>query len=166
MLKNGTYDGCAFLIPKVIMEQCGPFNEDLRYCQDTLQWIKLFLNKADLIYLNTPLSRKRIHNGQLSQTGREIFYRDCEKISEMIIPQFIKASDSSKELNEFLYAYAHGSAKMNEKKVVLNCKKVDKERKVLSRRQKVVIKIMELYGGIRPFIRKIYFRLFRRIKTK
>ena len=163
MLKYGTYDGCAFLISKKRMEQCGPFHEGLRYCQDMLQWIKLFLVKTNLIYLDLPLCKRRIHNGQLSQTGRDIFYRDSLIISEIIIPRLIESPEYA---NKLLYSYAHHSAKMNNKKVVESCKKISKERKILSARQRVVIWMMGLYGGIRPFIRRVYFRLFRRVKTK
>ena len=161
ILDHGACNGCALLIPKIVFDDVGGFDETLRYSQDALMWMKIFLNKYNLVYINETGVSSRVHNGQLTQTGRTLFHSDSEKISEQIIPKLVNEVYAKK----FLYSYAYHNAILNNEMVVKNCLIVSKKSKTLSVYQKLKIKMAIFYGKIRPFIRKLYYKLFRKIKT-
>lgn len=161
MLPSGAFSGCALLVPKKAFDISGGFNESLKYSQDSLMWIKIFFNKFDLIYIDYTGVCSRVHAGQLTQRGREIFYKDSYIASKEVIP-LIKEDKHRKVL---MYLYAKYFAKMNCKDALCECLKESKKNKILSLGQRINIRFTALYGKIRPFIRRVYFRLFRRVKT-
>ena len=160
---KGSFNGCAFLIPKKVFDVCGGFDENLRYSQDAFMWQKMFLRKFNLIYIDSVCVCNRIHGGQLTQRGRDVFYRDSEYISEIIIPAILQEKDYAET---FLYAYAKYNAKMNCKNVVDACLIAAGQERLFGLRQKIRLNILKMYGDIRPTIRKMYYLLFRRVKTK
>lgn len=158
---NGAFNGCAFLIPKQVFYQCGMFDENLRYSQDALMWYKIFLKKYNLVYQNIPNSLNRVHNRQLTQTGRDFFQKDSEKIADWIIPELLI---EPKYGGKLLYLYAKRNAKMGNTNVVERCKKAAKEKKWFSVKKKLILQVTILYGKIRPLIRKIYYRVCKKVK--
>lgn len=163
MLMYGSYNGCSLLIPKEAFEKSGGFDESLRYCQDAFMWAKMFLNKFDLLYVKETGVSNRVHNGQLTQRGRALFHKDSEAISLYLAPKIAEQNEYAKKL---MYSYAYHNAVLGNKAVVKKCKKEAKERGLLTVMQRFRIMLAGWYGGIRPFIRRIYYRLFRRVKTK
>ena len=161
ILKHGSFNGCALLIPKKAFDDSGYFDETLRYSQDVFMWIKIFLNKYNVVYVHNIGVSSRVHSRQLTQTGRALFHSDSAKMSEYIIPKLIE----QKYAREFLYSYALHNAVLNNKKVVKNCLIKSKTQKTLSFGQKAKIKLASFYGSLRPIVRKIYYKLFRKIKT-
>ncbi len=163
LLNQGTFNGCCFLIHKDVFNICGNFDETLRYNQDSFMWYKIFLNKFSLHYLPDVCVKSRVHDKQLTQTRKDLFHKDCEATSHFLIPEFTKIS--TKEEN-FLLAYVKSNAKHANHIVVQNGIKIGKQNKLFNFIDLVNIKKIQLYGRIRPFIRYIYYKLFRRIKTK
>ena len=163
MLRYGSYNGCALLIPKKAFDMSGGFDESLRYCQDAKMWALIFLNGFNLIYISDVCCSNRIHNGQLTQTGKEIFHKDSEKIAKDLAP---KIADTGKYAKKLMCSYAYHNAVLDNKKVVKECYEVSKKDKLIPFGSKIKISFAGLYGKIRPTIRKIYYRLFRRVKTK
>ena len=161
-LTTGAYAGCNFLIPKKAFDECGGFNENLRFIQDTVMWEKLFLNGFSLLKIPEVCVKYRIHGGQLTQTGRAIFKQEAKDISYEVLPQFLKIS--TKE-NNFLKPYAINCAKGDQKQIVKNIIKSANEHQLFSLLDKVEIFAMGCYGMVRPFIRKMYYKFFRKIKT-
>lgn len=163
MLRHGSFNGCSMLIPKKAFEISGFFNEELRYCQDALMWMKIFLNKFDFIYAPEVCVSNRIHGKQLTQTGRSLFHSDSEKISMEIAPIIASMPVYARKL---MYSYAYHNAILNNKAVVKNCFKESKSRGLLSPVMKFKIKMAGIYGIIRPFVRRMYYKLVRRVNTK
>jgi hypothetical protein len=124
-------------------------------------WMKMFLERFDLVYINETGVSNRVHGGQLTQRGRELFHKDSEKISQYIIPQLIKQQKSKR----FLFSYALHNAVLNNIEVVNASLKASKQMNILSFWQRVKIKNATLYGKIRPFIRRVYYKLFKKVKT-
>ncbi len=162
LCKRGSYIGCGFLISKKALYDAGLFDESLRYSQDAFMWLQLFINKYDLIYTDYVGVSNRIHQKQLTQRGREIFYRDSHYISKVIAPVLINEKKSSL----LLYTFSKYFAKMNCKDALRECVLAGKEVKVLTLTQRAKLKFVLLYGKIRPLIRKAYYYLVRGIKTK
>ncbi len=161
LLLNGSFQGCAFLIPKSVFDRCSGFDESLRYSQDVLMWINIFSNKFSLVYNSKNYVYGRIHDKQLTQTGSKIFKNDglvlCDKVLQRLIDL------STKDFN-FVYAYAHRAALHGDYDVVKRCLDASAQKKLLPLKLKLNIHITLLYGKVRPFIRKIYYQVFRNIK--
>ena len=163
MLRYGSYNGCALLIPKIAFEKAGFFDEELRYCQDAKMWALIFLSRFDLIYIEECCCSNRIHGGQLTQTGRELFHSDSEKIAEILAPLIADTNEHAKAL---MFSYAYHNAVLDNKGVVKKCYEASKKDKLIGFFKKIKIFFAGIYGKIRPFIRKIYYRLFKKVKTK
>ena len=162
LLKQGSYNGCALLIPKEAFEVSGTFHEGLRYSQDALMWTKIFLEKFDLIYVEENGVYNRIHGGQLTQKGRALFRSDSERIAEEIVPRLIAQGEHSSRL---LFHYARYHAVWDNREVVRRCLEASRKDKLLSLAQRNKIRMSGWYGRVRPLIRKIYYKVFRKIKT-
>lgn len=161
MMKRGCYNGCSFLIPKRVFDECGGFDESLRYSQDMFMWSKIFLAGYGLVYSMEKVVYSRVHDGQLTQRGIDIYHRDCESMSEYLIPRLLEKTDGK---NRFIYEYAKNNAKYNTPSVWKKCLKVSKKKMSLGER--ISIRFTGLYGKIRPFIRKVYYKLVKKVKTK
>lgn len=161
MFRNGSPNGCAFLLPKSVFEKCGTFDESMRFAQDFYMWLKIFIEGYPLIYERSCDSLVRVHSGQLTQRGFDIYQRDSLVIGEYAIPALKQIRC---EKYNFLYEYALHSAKYNTPKVWKRCLKEGRGEISFAKRCKV--RCMGAYGKVRPLIRKIYYRLFKRVKTK
>ena len=162
MLIQGSYNGCALLIPKKAFDEVGGFDEELRYCQDAKMWDNIFLNKFSLIYIEDALCCNRVHNGQLTQRGRALLYSDSEKMSRELAP---KLADTGEYAKKLIFSYAYHNAVMGKRAVVKNCIEVSKKGKLLSFGKRIKIFVAGIYGKIRPLIRQIYYRVVRGVKT-
>ena len=157
LLINGAFSGCALLIPKKAFDECGFFHEGLRFSQDALMWMKIFMKGYSLVYNDDKDVMSRIHGKQLTQTGRSLFQKDSKTIGELVIPDLTRLSTQDKN---FLLFFAKRNAKNGNSSVVKDCIIAGKEKKLISPYQRMFLYILSLYGRIRPFIRKIYYKLF------
>lgn len=162
MFERGTYGGCSFLIPKKAFDVCGGFSEEYRFIQDKTLWFKFFFNKFSILKIPDVCVMSRIHNGQLTQTGQALFRKESCQVSEYMISELLKIS--SKE-NNFIKAYILYNAKYNVSEVVKKAKREAKKAKLLNTVDVFQIFAECCYGKIRPFVRRVYYRVFRKIKT-
>lgn len=162
LFNYGSYNGCALLIHKHVFETVGKFEEKFRYIQDLYMWANIFSNGFPLIYISDELVLSRIHAGQLTQTGRDLFYKESLAMAEKLLPKLMYLKQDC--IEEIIFAYASYNAVYNNKKVVrliLN----ECNNKITSK-NRLKIKLKTLYGMIRPMIRKIYYKLVLQVKTK
>lgn len=163
LLKTESFNGCALLIPKTVFtENDLYFDESMRYSQDLLMWYRIFLKGYSLIYTDEIGVKNRIHDKQLTQTGRALFKKDSLAIGDMLLDEIIAKSDKT---NKFIYYFLRNNAIYNNTGVVRNGLKKVKGKKKLSLSQRISLKWYVFYGGIRPVIRRIYYRIFRKVKT-
>ena len=155
-LSHGTFNGCALLIPKVAFDECGLFHEGMRFSQDFLMWVQIFLAKYSLVYNAHEDVFSRIHGKQVTQTGRAMFQKDSMTIGEIIIPRLADLGGEK----PFLYAFAMRNAKYGNGSVVKACLRAGK----FTIKQRISLWTKSVYGGIRPKLRKMYYRLFVRTK--
>lgn len=164
LFEHGSFNGCAFLIHKHVFETVGKFDENFRYIQDLYMWANIFLNEYPLIYISDELVLSRIHGGQLTQTGRDLFYKESIDMSDKLLPRLMDVREEHFE--KLIFAYASYNAIYNNKDVVksiLNKCKIDGR---LSFNKCFFIKIKSLYGSIRPFIRKTYYTIFLKVNAR
>ena len=163
LLKDGVFSGCALLIPKkIFIDNNIFFDENMRYSQDIFMWYRIFLKKYSLIYIDDIGVKSRLHEKQLTQTGKAIFKKDSLNICKQLSQEFVDIS--SKNYN-FIYYYAKSNAIYGNKEVVSICIKEAKKSKKISVFQRLKIYFFKTYGKLRPAIRRIYYRLFRKMKT-
>lgn len=158
--KQGTMNGCSLLIHKDILVESGLFDETLRFNQDGFMWNKIFLKKYPFLIIPDMCVMNRIHKKQLTQTGQSIFHSDCERMSEFLIPQLIEISNKDKN---FIVEYIKYNAKYANQKVVRMAYQCAIDNKLITWKEHFIILFWEKYGKIRPLIRRVYYRLFRKI---
>lgn len=162
MLEKGEYGGCSFLIPKKVLDEVGGFDEALRYNQDVVMWYKIFLAKVNVLF-NPEIDVKiRIHDSQLSRTGKDIFVKDSNSASHYLIPLFI---NNSQRYN-FLFLYAKRMAVYNIKSVVDKCILEAKHDKLFGARDLIVLKSLCVWGKFRPIIKRLYYKVFKKVRTQ
>ncbi|MBQ8302256.1 MAG: glycosyltransferase [Clostridia bacterium] len=157
LLINGAFSGCALLIPKKVFNECGFFHEGLRFSQDALMWMEIFMKGYSLVYNDDKDVMSRIHGKQLTQNGRALFQKDSKTIGEIVIPNLTKLSTQDKN---FLFLFAKRNAKNGNYSVVEDCIAAGKDKKLISPSQRMLLSFLSLYGRVRPSIRKVYYKLF------
>ncbi len=160
--KGKTLNGCCMLIPKKAFEECGNFDEDLRYCQDVLMWYRMFFSGYKIISEEKQNVMYRLHKSQTSQTRKDLFLHDSICLAEEIIPRLVAECEGNKEL---VYNYTARNAMLNNKEVVKYCLKVASQEKLFNPWKKIKICFFTLFGKFRGFVKKIYYRLFLKVKV-
>lgn len=159
LLSCGTFNGCALLIPKTVFAEVGLFDESMRFNQDGFMWNKIFLKGYSLLTVDRVGVKNRIHGEQFTQKGQDVFHRDCRMMSHFLIPEL--ESKTTKD-DRFIFEYAKYNAKYGNRTVVKNIRRtVDREKLTCSERLKTGF--AELYGILRPCLRKAYYKV--RLKT-
>ena len=163
ILKNGTFSGCSLLIPKTAFDECGMFHEGLRFSQDALMWLQIFLAGYSLAYNGDVDVYSRIHGKQVTQTGRKLFKKDSLTIGELLIPELTGISDKK---SNYLYWFAKRNAKYGNKEVVNVCMKTGKSQGVLRFAERTSLRMLLVYGNVRPALRTAYYRLLVKPESK
>lgn len=163
LLSKTLFSGCALLIPKEAFIESGKFDESLRYNQDFDMWVRICFAGYGWVYSNEVGVLSRVHAQQVTQTRRDLFYTDYFKLGQRLIPEL---AEKSQKDNNFLFLYAKHCAKYNLSKNVKTCVDLAKSKKLFSVGQRIQITFTALYGKIRPIIRKIYYKLFKKVKTQ
>ena len=156
-------NGCTLLIPRSAFEECGGFHEGLRYSQDFLMWTLLFIHKYSLLYHDDVLVGSRVHDRQLTQTGRSLFLHDGAIVARILAPQLAAISSPD---HPFLYAFAKTNAVHYNGQAVDACMEEAKKAHVFTVGQRLKLRFCCLYGRIRPTIRRIYYKTVKRVKTQ
>ena len=158
----GTLNGCCMLMPKSVFDECGVFDETLRYSQDALMWYRMFLKGYGLVFDGKPNVMYRLHAAQTSNTRHELFEKDATYIANILAPQMRKISTKP---NNLLYKYALRMAKYRCVKVVeIMQEHADGECR-FTLGQKANLKLRLLYGKTRGFLKRIYYRFVLKVKV-
>ena len=155
LLEKGTFNGCALLIPKAAFDICGKFDERLRFNQDGFMWNKIFLSGFSLLRVTDECVKSRIHSGQLTHRAQDVFHRDCETMSEYLIPALDNISSKN---DNFLFEYICYNAKYGNWNVAKKaCRASGKAHFGLT--EYAAILLYRTYGIVRPYIRKLYYKM-------
>ena len=156
LFKNGTYNGCSFLIPRKYFYECGVFEEELRFAQDTLMWAKILLSKCSIVYENCVGVLSRIHEHQQTQKSRHLLAHDSLVIAEYMVPRLVQLNDK-----QAIYYFAKRNAKLYNRAVVRLCVKEGRIKGI----KHLKLCLFTLYGFFRPTVRKVYYSIFQKVKT-
>lgn len=163
IISDRLFSGCALLIPKYVFDSVGFFDESLRYTQDFDMWLRICLKKYSWVYNNDVGVLSRVHNNQVTQTRKDLFFTDSYKLAKVLIPQLLESS--SKEYN-YLFLYAKHCAKYNLGKNIEFCIRELKNNNLVTFKEICILKILIFYGKIRPLIRRVYYKIFKKVKTQ
>lgn len=162
LLNHTSIHGCCLLIPRGAFERSGLFDESLRFCQDTFMWYNIFLNGYSLLCTLEVSVKSRVHAGQLTQTGQSLFKRDCAAVSGFLTRAFAQASGGGYNfLKRYLLDYAKYLGLDQIRMIIAT----GREKGLISRPVALKAYLLYGYGMVRPLIRKVYYRVFRRIRT-
>ena len=161
-LRLGQFNGCALLIPRTVLNACGGFHESLRYCQDYLMWAEIFMHGCALVYVPFHGVQMRVHEQQFTIRGRDLYFKENVFICDRILPYL---TEHSTPAHNYLYEFAHSMGIHNNAGSVHRCIAEGKARGLLTLRQRLSLRRILFYGRIRPFLRRCYYRVFRRVKV-
>lgn len=154
-----TLNGCSMLIPKTAFDECGGFDEEMRYCQDVFMWWQILIRGYSLAFCDYTGVYSRVHGAQLTDSTSELYHRDALRIAKDIVPSFAELSD--KNIN-ILYAFAVGEAVHANKQSLKFIFDEEKGKGLFSPSQKLHLRFLLFYGRVlRPAIRKVYYQLKR-----
>ena len=163
ILVNGTFSGCSLLIPKEALKECGDFHEEMRFSQDAFMWMKIFFKKYSLVYNADEDVYSRIHDKQVTKTGRKLFEKDSLTMAKFLVPEFVRISNKK---HNYLYLFAKRHAKYGNFQVVEFCVDSGKTEGLFNLKNKLYLRLWSIYGIARPVIRKAYYRLLVKAKTR
>lgn len=159
---HSTLNGCCMLIPREAFEEFGGFDESLRYRQDALMWLTLFLGGYGLISDNKDNVRNRLHGSQVSRNRRDLFELDSMAIARKLAPDLAK--NSSQKVN-LLYLQAMRMAKYNCPEVVRYYRDFAADHCPFTLKQQLRLRLQCLYGKGRGQLKNIYDRYILKIGT-
>ncbi len=165
LLKEGTFNGCALLVSRrIFVDYELWFDETMRFSQDALMWYLIFAKvKPALVYADFLGVKGRVHDKQLTQTGKAYYLKDSEKIARILKPLLLEGNQGKDDL---VYLYMMSSAKYRAS-WSLRYFYGDKEcRSKVTLFGKIKLHFMRAYGCIRPAIRRVYYKAFKKVKTK
>ncbi len=162
VLRHGSLNGCGFLIPRAMFEECGGFAEDLRYKQDALMWYRMFAAGWSLTVVPEQLVKSRVHQNQQTQKNRGKFSGDNQKICSRILPAFEKISTPE---DDFVLEYALRCSLSGENENVRQCIQALKKSGRFGVFTRTRLFLMRTYGLVRPAVRRVYYKLIRGIRT-
>lgn len=162
MVCHSIPNGCCMLIPKIAFEECGGFNEDLRFSQDALMWYTIFFHNFSMTFDGKPNVMYRLHGAQTSRTRQDLFEHDSVYIAKKIAPGLVKAGAPGSEL---LYIYAKKMAKYGCPLVVQVMRDAAPKDCPFTLRQNLEIKGQLLYSKVRGRVKNIYYRYFLKVKV-
>jgi glycosyltransferase involved in cell wall biosynthesis len=83
-LLNASINGCTVLLPRVVLDRCGPFDVTLRYTQDYAYWNSA-LRYFEFFHQPEALVEYRIHDDQASQAKKHLLIRENIKLWQQIV---------------------------------------------------------------------------------
>ena len=161
-LTHGVLNGCAMLIPKSAFDECGGFDEELRYNQDALKWDQMFFAGYSLLAVTNHFDvMHRLHAKQDSKRRRDLLLIDSVKNAKIIGPSFISISTKG---NNLFKIYTQNWAKHDCKEAVLECIRQGKEAGLFSKKDIAELRFRLLLGKCRNLLKKVYHRFVLRLK--
>ena len=161
LMNKRPLSGISLLIPKGAFLECGGFDTTLRFTQDADMWKRIFLNDYSLLVDKTIYARSRLHGKQQTNTHRERFREEGDRTIPAYCDKLCEKGMYSVAQALLLKLYRTGldnSARYVETKL--------REQEQLPLTVQLKASANQIYGKIRPFIRRTYYKLKFGIESK
>ncbi len=157
ILQHGVLDACCLLIPKKAFDECGLFNEKLRYNQDALMWYQIFCANYSLVVNDSQKDvAYRLHAAQTSKTQRSLLLENTVSLAQIIAPVFAKCSTKERPL---LRALARRHARLYCRDAVNESIHVGRELHVFTWFDILYLRFWLMLGFGRNILKTVYHRL-------
>ena len=149
--RKGTLCGCCLLIPRRAFFDIGFFDESLRYSQDTLMWYSIFLSGYSVYYSPYRDVLSRVHKQQVTNTRKDLFYRDALCVAKKIAPMFLRTNHPSR----MFYFYLRKLTRLNCPDTVEYLKEFVTSHRILSKFQVTKLHVEGKIGSVIAFGKKM-----------
>ena len=157
ILKHGALNACCMLIPRYAFDECGYFNEELRYNQDMLMWYSIFSNGYHLFVDSDHKDvMYRLHANQTSKNARHLLLHDSYEVCKMIAPRF---AEQTTTIYKPLRLFAKRMARLYCYEAVKECITVGKTSGIFTWEDVSLIRIWMIWGFFRTGLKKIYHKI-------
>lgn len=157
ILKHGVLDACCLLIPKTAFDECGLFDEELRFNQDALMWYRIFCADYGLVVKDDDKHvAYRLHAAQTSKTRRDLLLTSSLSLANTIAPTFAALSTKERPL---LRMYARRHARMNSPRSLKVCIRIGRDTNVFHVGDVWYLYCWLFIGKCRNVLKAIYHRL-------
>ncbi len=157
ILTHGVLDACCLLIPKTAFDECGLFDEELKFNQDALMWYRIFCAEYGLIVRDDQKDvAYRLHAAQTSKTRRDLLLTSSLSLAKTIAPTFAQYSTKQRPL---LRMYARRHARMDSPRSLKVCIRIGKEAGVFGAGDIAYLYVWLLIGKCRNLLKAVYHRL-------
>lgn len=153
-LTEKVFSGIALLIPRRAFEENGMFDESLKYIQDVVMWRRILLSGYGLVVSQEVLSRSRLHGLQQTNNHREVFVQETERTALQFCDALCK--NHNKDAAVTLW---YMLLKEYPKSISAPIQEVLRDNGLLDWRVRLKGTIYNLYGEIRPLIRRAYYKV-------
>ena len=150
-------NGCGILIPKILVEKVGFFDETLRYVNDTDYWYRLIIAGCKFTCFTEPLVATRIHGKQVTVTHSSLFATESARLCQKVFEALLKDTKNNMPL---IKVYRKKAAIDGNLPVLRNAA----EQLHLKIGEQISLKtemyVFFLYGKGMRFAKKVYKKLF------
>lgn len=164
IFKGKTINGCALFIPKKHFDRVGLFNEQIRYMQDSEMWYRLLTQRVNFVVHSSDVCVKsRVHSQQATVTLKRIGKKDADQVGPNMVQWLLGLPEEDRYLlREYMFLCCRNRSNLTGKMIYgILC-----EQKKLNFVQKIKYYSIFVYGKIRPFLVKCYYKLFFGIRVK
>ncbi len=109
-------NGCGLLIPKVMFEKYGYFDESLRFVLDWNLWLKFALQGANFFLDDEALVFNRVHSSQVTVKQKELHKTETNITVDQLF-EMIKSGNYDSEYAKKLYYFSYSTKRGNTKAI-------------------------------------------------
>lgn len=155
--------GCALLIPKKHFEAFGTFDAQLRYMQDADMWYRFLVGGVNFVCHGEDLGvLSRVHGQQVTVTSKHLYKKDLNAAGPVLVDRLAALPEKDRYL---LKAYMLLSCREDSALAAKKAYELLRKEARLSVNDRCKYRMVKLYGKVRPFLVKCYYRLFFHIKV-
>ena len=99
-------NGCGLLIPKIMFDRYGYFDESQRFVLDWNLWLRFALQGADFYFDNEKLVSNRVHSMQVTVKQKELHAKEANQTVDRLFAM-MKEQGADKEYWNMLYAFSY-----------------------------------------------------------
>lgn len=151
-LNKACPNGCGLLIPRVVFEKHGYFDEQLHYVLDWNLWLKFVLRGVNFYFDREALVYNRVHDGQVSRQRRNLYSVEVKHTIHQLF-RLIAENNIAQTYLKQLYYYAFSFSPKDTVEIRDYCRV---NRIPLSGCRKIY---MYLKRCLRQMVRKIYHKI-------
>lgn len=115
-------NGCGLLIPKILFERIGFFDENFKFVLDWNLWVKFALRGVDFYFDEERLVSNRVHSMQVTVKQKELHSKEANLTVDQLF-SIMKSENNMEIYLQKLYYFAYANGRGNAKDIQLYLKR-------------------------------------------